>query len=74
MELGLGQRDVLAADGWHAFFFRRSGLYQFWMKDMRLLFDIVWIDGNKTVIGVARPSTGTYPLTVAPPKPDPVRA
>ncbi len=68
MELGLSNRDSIAADGGMIFEFDTAGSYEFWMKDMRFPLDIVWIDVNKNVLGVvANLSPDSYPNTVLPP-------
>ncbi|MBI3283085.1 DUF192 domain-containing protein [Candidatus Curtissbacteria bacterium] len=44
-----GQNSLPMTDGL-LFVFENSGLYPFWMKDMKFAVDIIWIDENKTVV------------------------
>ena len=49
------------------FIFENPGRYGFWMKDMLFPLDIVWIDANKTVIGIEKNlSPETYPNVYTP--------
>lgn len=43
-ELGLGGRTSLADDEGMLFVFSASGFYPFWMKDMEMPIDIIWIN------------------------------
>lgn len=47
---GLGGRTNLGVNEGILFLFPGSGSYGFWMKDMKIPIDIVWISGN-TVVG-----------------------
>lgn len=50
------------------FIFDTAGTYGFWMKDMRYPIDIVWIDADWTVVGVANGvAPESYPSVVYPP-------
>ena len=46
---GLSGRDSLASDGGMLFIFPQSGIYSFWMKDMKFDLDFVWISGDRVV-------------------------
>lgn len=68
-ELGLGYRQSLPPDGGMIFAFDNSGIYDFWMENMKFPLDIVWIGADKKVVGVVRAlSPETYPNTVSPSK------
>ncbi len=67
-EKGLGERDSLGKDSGMLFVFPNAGVFGFWMKGMRFPIDIVWIDANKRVVGVAPGvSVGSYPDVFYPP-------
>ncbi len=53
-ETGLMNRDHLDADRGMLFVFEPPGEVTFWMKDTYIKLDIIFIDGNGTVIGIAR--------------------
>lgn len=60
-ELGLGQRDSLAAGHGMLFVFPNDGNWGFWMKDTRFPLDIIWARADGTVISIARDvATSTY--------------
>lgn len=68
-ELGLGKRDVLAPDA--AMYFPMGGpsRWIFWMKDMRLPIDIIWISDGKVVdvsANVPIPTNGQELATYSP--------
>lgn len=46
---GLGDRDNLCEKCGMLFEFPKKGRYPFWMKDMKIDLDIIWIDGNEIV-------------------------
>lgn len=48
-ELGLGQRDALAAGAGMYFPFPSAQYWVFWMKGMRFPIDIIWIRDGKVV-------------------------
>lgn len=64
---GLSGRESLAPGSGMLFTFRRPGLYQFWMKDMRFGLDFVWLAGSR----VAEVVENVPPPTLE--KPDPIR-
>jgi uncharacterized membrane protein (UPF0127 family) len=69
-EQGLSGRHSLAQDQGMLFIFDTSGQYGFWMKDMEFSLDMVWMNENKTIVGVTKDiSTSTYPSTFDPPVP-----
>jgi uncharacterized membrane protein (UPF0127 family) len=51
--LGLGERDSLPIDSGMLFDLGENRVPGFWMKGMRFPIDMVWIDENKTIVGVA---------------------
>jgi len=68
-ERGLGDRPSLPAEEGMLFTFARPGVYGFWMKDMRFPLDMVWIDKNKVVVGIAaNVPADSYPSTFFPPR------
>ena len=69
-EQGLSDRASLPSDNGMLFVFDTPGQYGFWMKDMHFPLDMVWINADKTVVGVTKdllPST--YPSIFPPPSP-----
>ncbi len=69
-EKGLGGRDSLGATNGMLFIFDKSDYYQIWMKDMRIVIDVIWIDEHFKVIDITkglRPDT--YPKTFEPVSP-----
>jgi len=51
MARGLGGRDRIGINEGMLFSFAASGIYPFWMKDMRFPIDIVWIRDGR-IVGV----------------------
>jgi uncharacterized membrane protein (UPF0127 family) len=51
--LGLGERDTLAEDAGMLFDLGEPRVPGFWMKGMRFPIDMVWIDEDKTIAGIA---------------------
>jgi len=49
---GLSGRKSLAEDRGMLFVFDKEGMYAFWMKDMLIALDIIWLDSNKKIIGI----------------------
>ena len=69
-ERGLGGVVSLNDNEGMLFIFDQPNIPNFWMKDMNIPLDMVWIDENKTVVGVAdNISTSTYPETFSPTRP-----
>ncbi len=67
MTTGLSYRDSIAGDTGMTFFFAKSDIYGFWMKDMSFPIDIVWIDENKKVVGIEPDlKVESYPESVLP--------
>ena len=68
-EKGLGGREALAADRGMYFPFDTAEYWVFWMKDMRIPIDAVWIQGGK-VVDLTRkaqpPRNNQPPQTFAP--------
>ena len=50
-ELGLGNRDSLAADHGMLFIYDHKEVFPFWMKNMRFPIDIIWID-DQTIVDI----------------------
>lgn len=46
---GLSGRQSLAVDQGMLFVFPKSGIYDFWMKEMRFTLDIIWISQDQIV-------------------------
>ncbi len=63
MSRGLGGRDGLKENEGMLFVLGKSGVYGFWMKDMKFSIDIVWIENNKIVFIQKSVSPDTYPTT-----------
>jgi hypothetical protein len=57
---GLGAYDSLADDRGMLFVFQQPGEYGFWMKDMLISIDIIWISADNQVVHVetAQPQPG----------------
>jgi uncharacterized protein len=69
-EKGLGDRVVLQSDEAMLFIFPHSGIYSFWMKDMYVAIDIIWLDEAKKIVHIAPTiSPDTYPKNFTPPTP-----
>lgn len=70
MAKGLGGRSDIPHDYGMLFVFATSNIYHFWMKDMLVPIDILWLSTDGTIIGIdASVSPDTYPTTFAPPRP-----
>ncbi|MBI5645098.1 DUF192 domain-containing protein [Candidatus Kaiserbacteria bacterium] len=66
-EQGLGGRESLSSDEGMLFVFPQEGEYGFWMKDMHIPIDIVWISRQGTVVFLAQNVTpDTYPHVFTP--------
>lgn len=46
---GLGGRTSLASDSGMLFVFNKPSKYQFWMKEMKIPLDFIWIKGDQVV-------------------------
>lgn len=65
-ERGLGGRTSLSDSEGMLFVFDREAIYPFWMKDMEIAIDIVWIAADGTVVYVLPDlSPSTYPAAFA---------
>lgn len=61
-ELGLGGRTSLGENEAMIFVFDKPDAYEFWMKDMKIPLDIIWLDSNYKVVHIAHNVTPeTYP-------------
>ncbi|MBP7741376.1 MAG: DUF192 domain-containing protein [Candidatus Pacebacteria bacterium] len=70
MAKGLGGRSDIPHDYGMLFVFATSNIYHFWMKDMLVPIDILWLSTDGTIIGIdVSVSPDTYPATFAPPRP-----
>lgn len=59
---GLGGRKILGEEEGMLFPFVESAIQGFWMKDMNFPIDIIWLDEDKTVVGIEKEvSPDTYP-------------
>ena len=69
-EQGLsGRADVPHGYGM-LFVFDQPGNYGFWMKDMLVPIDIIWLNGDGTIVGIEDSvSPSTYPAPFFPPSP-----
>lgn len=62
--LGLSNISVLKEDEGMLFIFEKLDRYGFWMKNMKFPIDILWLDNNFNVVGVANNvSPDSYPKT-----------
>lgn len=64
-----GRRDVPENYGM-LFVFEEKGRYGFWMKDMYVSIDMIWLSDEGKVLGIDEAvSPGTYPSIFYPPEP-----
>ena len=64
-----GRKDVPSGYGM-LFVFDTPGQYGFWMKDMFVAIDIIWLADDGTILGIAESvSPETYPTPFYPPSP-----
>ncbi len=69
-EKGLGGQTSLEAGKGMLFIFPSPDTYGFWMKDTYIPLDMIWIDANKKVAGIASDILpDTYPKVFSPPVP-----
>lgn len=67
---GLSDRNSLGQNEGMLFVFPRPLVASFWMKEMLISLDMIWIDENKTIIGIQKyVSPDTFPKTFGPPSP-----
>ncbi len=70
LERGLSGRVSIDADHGMLFVFPEAASRGFWMRNMFFPIDIIWIDKNKTVIGITKDvDPDTYPNIFFPPAP-----
>lgn len=71
--LGLGGRTSVPQGYGMLFVFPKTDRYSFWMKDMLVPIDIVWLSDNGTIVGIEESvAPETYPGTTFT-APEPVR-
>ncbi len=69
-ERGLGGRTDVPADYGMLFVFPQDDTVGFWMKDMLVPIDIIWLSDTGTILGIdADVATSTYPNVFYPPEP-----
>ena len=67
---GLGGRTELPANYGMLFVFPEDAVYHFWMKDMLVSIDIVWLSANGEIVAIDEAvSPDTYPDSFYPPRP-----
>ena len=67
---GLSGRDYMKENNGMLFIFPQSGLYPFWMKDMKFPIDIIWLDDGLKIIGLEKNiKPNTFPEKFSPPSP-----
>ncbi len=65
---GLSGRELLADDEGMLFVFPEEAAHSFWMKDMLIPIDIVWLSADKKVVHIVEAATpASYPAVFAPP-------
>lgn len=62
MARGMMFRDSLAPDRGMLFFHEREGNYTYWMYQVRIPLDIIWMDGNRRIVEI---SANTPPCKTA---------
>ncbi|MEK7602088.1 MAG: DUF192 domain-containing protein [Patescibacteria group bacterium] len=69
-ERGLSGRPYIQDNYGMLFVFDTPGNYGFWMKDMLVSIDIIWLSDNGTILGINPSVTpATYPNVFYPPSP-----
>ncbi len=69
-ERGLGGRDSMAENQGMLFVFNVSRPYSFWMKDMLIPIDMIWLDKDLKIVYIkTNVSPSTYPESFAPKTP-----
>lgn len=69
-EKGLSGRDRLSDREGMLFVFSNEDEYCFWMKDMKIPIDIIWLNANKQVVDIKSNATpDSYPNSFCPDKP-----
>ncbi len=69
-EQGLSGRSSIPSNYGMLFVFPQSGDYGFWMKDMLVSIDILWLSEDGTILGIEESvSPASFPATFYPPEP-----
>lgn len=69
-EQGLSGRSEVPEGYGMLFIFPQEGNYGFWMKDMKVSIDIIWLSDTGSIVGVEHTvSPASYPLVFYPPVP-----
>jgi hypothetical protein len=69
---GLSDRKSLGPNQGMLFIFPQDEPHQFWMKDMNFPLDIIWLNKDGKILGIATDvATSTFPNTI--PSPGPIR-
>lgn len=64
---GLSGRREVPSDYGMLFIFPEKAFYQFWMKDMLVPIDIIWLSDDGTIVGIEHSvEPATYPNTFSP--------
>jgi hypothetical protein len=64
---GLSGREYLPQDSGMLFVFSEPNIPGFWMKDMNISLDMIWIDGNLVVKDITRNAVpDSYPIVFTP--------
>lgn len=67
---GLSGRTNIPSDYGMLFVFPHAGTYSFWMKDMQVPIDIIWLSDTYEIIGIEDSvAPDTYPVAFTPPTP-----
>lgn len=70
MSRGLGGIECLSTSDAMLFVYTQPEISSFWMKDMRISIDIIWLDANGSVITIAgNVSPETFPKSFTPEAP-----
>ena len=69
-EQGLSGRESLSEKEGMLFVFQEDGMHAFWMKDMLIPIDMIWLSSDKRVVFIERNAQPeSYPASFAPPVP-----
>lgn len=64
---GLSGKSGLPEGTGMLFVFPESGIFSFWMKDMKFAIDIIWLDENLEIVYIKEEATpASYPQTFGP--------
>jgi len=53
-QLGLMYRESINPDQGMLFVFEKEGIYSFWMKNMKISIDIIWLDKDKRIVQIEK--------------------